>query len=117
MDNQTFWKTIKTYFSDKRSNSNRITFDSVLTNEKDIVKNDDNFFIKITKDLHLKPHKDSSLTDINEITTNFHNHISIKGINGGCCKEIINLNLKKFSANGSIPATVLKECRMCVHRS
>ena len=41
MDNQTFWKTIKTYFSDKRSNSNGITFDSVLTNEKDIVKNDE----------------------------------------------------------------------------
>ena len=113
----TFWKTIKTYFSDKTSNSNRITFESVLTNEKDIVKTMNNFFIKITEDLNLKPHKDSSLTDINEITTNFHNHMSIKGINGECCKEIINLNLKKSSVNGSIPATVLKECRMCVYRS
>ena len=41
MDNQTFWKTGKPYFSDKRSNSRRITLlenDSMLTDDKDIAK-------------------------------------------------------------------------------
>ena len=34
MDNQTFWKSVKPYFSDKGSNSRRIT----LLDDKDIVK-------------------------------------------------------------------------------
>ena len=41
MDNQTFWKTGKPYFSDKRSNSRQITLlenDSMLTDDKDIAK-------------------------------------------------------------------------------
>ena len=40
MDNQTFWKTVKPYFSDKGSNFNQITLlkiDSMLT-DKDIAK-------------------------------------------------------------------------------
>ena len=40
MDNQTFWKTVKPYFSDKGSNFNQITLlkiDSILT-DKDIAK-------------------------------------------------------------------------------
>ena len=72
MDNQTFWKTVKPYFSDKGSNSKRITLlenDSILTDDKDIAKTMNNFFINITKNLNLQPYKDSSLTDINEITS------------------------------------------------
>ena len=41
MDNQTFWKSVKPYFSDKGSNSRRITLlgnESILTDDKDIVK-------------------------------------------------------------------------------
>ena len=41
MTNQTFWKTVKPYFSDKRSNLRRITLlenDSILTDDKDIAK-------------------------------------------------------------------------------
>ena len=81
MDNQTFWKTIKPYMSHKGSNFRRITLlenYSVLTDDKDIAKTMSKFFIKITKNLNLKPHKDSSLTDINGISSNFNNHISIK---------------------------------------
>ena len=40
MDNQTFWKTVKPYFSDKGANFNQITLlkiDSILT-DKDIAK-------------------------------------------------------------------------------
>ena len=83
MDNQTFWKTVKPYFSDKGSNSRRITLlenDSILTDDKDIAKTMNIFFINITKNLNLKPHKDSTLIDINGITSNFDNHISIKKI-------------------------------------
>ena len=72
MDNQTFWKTVKPHFSDKGSNSKRITLlenDSILTDDKDIAKTMNNFFINITKNLNLQPYKDSSLTDINEITS------------------------------------------------
>ena len=68
VDNQTFWKTVKPYFSDKGSNSRRITLlenDSILTDDKDIAKNMNNFFINITKNLNLKPYKDSSITNIN----------------------------------------------------
>ena len=86
------------------------------------------FFINITKNLRLKPYKDSSLTDIKGITSNFDNHISIKKtkesfpniVSGNfnfqgvsredVKKEIINLNEKKYPTNGSIPATILKQC-------
>ena len=46
MDNQPFWKTLKPYFSDKGSNSRRITLlenDSILTEEKDIAKSMNSF--------------------------------------------------------------------------
>ena len=83
MDNQTFWRAVKPNFSDKGSNSGRITLlqnDSILTDDKDIAKTMNNFFINITKNMNLKPHKDSPLTDINGIISNFDNHISIKKI-------------------------------------
>ena len=72
-------------------------FIGILTDDKDIAKPINNFFIHITKYLNLKPCKDSSLADINEITSNYDNHISIKKI-----KESFpdiasrhNLNVKK----------------------
>ena len=46
MDNQTFWKTVKPYFSDKGSNSRRITLlknNSILTDDRDIAKTMNNF--------------------------------------------------------------------------
>ena len=79
-----------------------------------------NFSVNITSDLNLKPDKDSSLTNINGITSNFDNHMSIKKIKESfpnivsgdfnfqevsredVKKEIITLNVKKFSTNGSI---------------
>ena len=117
MDNQTYWKTVKAYFSDKGSNSRRITLlknDSILTDDKKIAKTMNRFFTNIIKNLNLKPHKDLSLTDINGITSNFDNHISIKKVKElfpnilpsnfnfrevswkDVKKEIINLNVKKI---------------------
>ena len=102
--------------------------DSILTDDKDISKTMNNFFINFTKNLNLKPCKESSLTNINGMTSNFDNHVSIKKIKKSfpnivpddfnfqevaredVKKEIINLNVKKSSTNGSIPATILKQC-------
>ena len=116
MDNQTFWKTVKVYFSDKGSNSRQITLlenDTKLTDDKDTAKTMIFFFINITKNVNLKPYKDSSLTNIEGIASNFENQISIKKIKESFSnivsgdfnfqevsredvkKEIIILNLKK----------------------
>ena len=68
MDNQTFWKLVKPNFSDKRLNSRRKTLlenNSILTDDKNIAKTINDFFINITKKLNLKPYEDPSLTDIN----------------------------------------------------
>ena len=65
MDNQTFRKTVKPYFSDKRSNSKRITLsenDSTLTDDKDIAKTMNNVFINIAKNLNLKNHTRTHLS-------------------------------------------------------
>ena len=43
--------------------------DLILTDDKDIAKTMNNFFINTTKSLNFKPCKDSSLTDINETLT------------------------------------------------
>ena len=57
-DNKLFWKNVKPYFSDKGSNSTKITLvgkDIIITDEKQIasIKNED--FVSITKKFCLKP--------------------------------------------------------------
>ena len=82
MDNQTFWKTVRPYFSDKGSSSRRMTLLEnylILTDDKGIAKTVNIYFVNI-KNVNLKPYKDSSLTDIYGITSNFDNHISMKKI-------------------------------------
>ena len=99
----------------------------MLTDSKAISKTMNNFFIRITKNLNLKLYKNSSLTDISDITSNFDNHIIIKKIKESflntvfrdfnfqeVCREdvknkIINLNVKKSSTNGYNPVTILKQ--------
>ena len=83
MDNQTFCKTVKRYFSDKGSNPRQINLlenDPILTDGKDIAKTMNNFFMIITKNLDSKPCKDSSPTNINEINSKLDNHRSTKKI-------------------------------------
>ena len=52
-----FWKNVKPYFSDKDSNSTKITLvgKDIITDEKEIasIKNED--FVSITKKFCLKP--------------------------------------------------------------
>ena len=86
------------------------------------------FFINTTKKLNLKTFKNSSDADINQITSIFKKHVSIRNIqehfpndelNGfnfsqvslkEVKSETLNLNLKNSVTEGSIPATILKQC-------
>ena len=86
--------------------------DSILTDDKDLLKTMNYYFINFTKNVNLKPCKDLSLTNINGIASKFDNHISIKRIKESfpniasrdfnfekvaredVKKEIINLNVK-----------------------
>ena len=85
------------------------------------------YFINTTKKLNLKPFKNSSNTDINQITSVFKNHLSIRKIQECFTNikandfnfrqvsfkevksEMSNLNMKKSSTKGSIPVTILKQ--------
>ena len=69
--------------SNKRSNSNKITLvenDAFITNDKVISRTINKFFINTSKKLNLKPFKNSSDTDINQITSVFKSHVSIRKI-------------------------------------
>ena len=86
-----------------------------------------NYFINITKHLNLKPHTASNTMDIEQITSAFNNHVSIKKIREvfpeissnnfeftkvteqSVKNEVLKLNTKKSSTSGSIPATILKQ--------
>ena len=70
-DNKKFWKTIKSYFSDKGYNQNKITIvekNSIITDEKKIATLRNAYFINITKNLDLKSSTLSNASDIDEIT-------------------------------------------------
>ena len=118
---KSFWKSVKRYFSNKRTNSDKITLvenDAIFTNDRVISKAINKFFINATKKLNLKPFKNSSDTDINQIPSVFQNHVSIREIQE-CFpnikasdfnfrhvslkevkSEILNLNIKKSSTEG-----------------
>ena len=74
---------LKPYFSNKESNSNRITLvenDAIITNDRVNSKTMNKCFINTTKKLNLKPLKSSSDIDIDQITSVFKNHVSITKI-------------------------------------
>ena len=129
-DNKSFWRTIKPYFNEKGSGSDKIASsvnDSVLTYEKEIANTMNNYFINITKHLNLKSHTASNTMYIEQITSAFNNHVSIKKIREvfpefssnnfeftkvteqSVKNEVLKLNTKKSSAIGYIPATILKQ--------
>ena len=78
-DNKLFWKNVKPYFSDKGSNSAKITLvekDKIITDEKQVANIMNEHFVSITKKLSLKP----SISSKNSNSDVFHAHISIKKI-------------------------------------
>ena len=78
-DNKLPWKNVKPYFSDKGSNSTKITLvekDIIIIDEKQIANIMNEHFISITKKLSLK----SSTLSKNFNSDVFHDHINIKRI-------------------------------------
>ena len=126
-DNQLFWKSVKPVFNDKGSNSSKIILveeNNIISDEEEIANIMNNYFINVTKTLNLKKQLGLGRSGVNE----FENHISIKMIhekypeilpesfkfqflsNKEVKKEIENLDTKKSSTYGSIPAAILKQC-------
>ena len=78
-DNTLFWKNVKPYYSDKGSNSTKITLvekNMIITDEKQIANIMNDHFFSITKKLSLKP----SISSKDSNSDIFHDHISIKNI-------------------------------------
>ena len=71
---------------------------SVLTSEKEIAKTINNYFINGTKHLNSKPHTASNTMDIEQITSAFNNHISIKKDMWGFSRNQFNLILNLQSS-------------------
>ena len=126
-ENKLFWKSVKPFFNDKGSNSSKITLveeNNFISDEEQIVNIMNNYFINVTKTLNLKKQVGLGRSGVNE----FENHISIKMIHekypeippesfkfqflshNEVKKEIENLDTKKSSTYGSIPAAILKQC-------
>ena len=122
-ENKLFWKNVKPYFSDKGSNSTKITLvekDMIITDEKKIANITIKHFISITKKLSLKP----SISPKDSNSYFFHDHTSIKKIKEiypelvpnsfkfePITKDLIKndiqkLNVKKSSTFGCIPVTI-----------
>ena len=125
-DNKLFWRIVKAYFSDKSSNSTKITLvekDIIITNEKQIANIMKDYFVIITKKLSLKPIISSKDLDL-DFSWSYH-HKKIKEIYPkiitNSCKfesvtkdnvkhEIRILNVKKFSTFSCIHVTSLNNC-------
>ena len=102
-DNKLFWKSVKPFFSDKTSNSSKITLleeNNIISDEEEIASIMNNYFINVTKTLNLKKQLGVGRSGINE----FENHISIKMIYEKY-QLVSNNAVKKSSTYGSIPAT------------
>ena len=122
-DNKTFWETVRPYFSDKDNKSSKITLlenDIVIADEKRVAELMNKYFINITKNLNLKAPIINTTDDIQSLTKNYDNHISIRKIVPDSFnfksvslddvkKEVLNLNPKKSSTSGTIPVTILKQ--------
>ena len=126
-DNEKFVKTIRPYFSDKGYNQTNITIvekDSIVTDEKKASLMN-NYFVNITKNLDLKTLALRNTSDIDKITKYFDDHISVCRIKEEILGEdnlsfnmvsidkvkkvVLNLNSKKSSTYGAIPASILKK--------
>ena len=129
-DNKLFWKSIKPFSSDKEPSSSKITLvqgNNIESNKEEIANIMNNYFINVTKTLNLNKHFSTSGGD----PSAFDSHFSIKMIyekypeiipesfnfklvsDDDVKKKMQNLNIKKSSTHGSIPANVLKQCVDC----
>ena len=78
-DNKLFWKNVKLYFSDRSSNSTKITLvekDEILIDEKKIANIMNEHFVSITKKLNLNPTISSKKSNSDV----FHDQVNMKKI-------------------------------------
>ena len=129
-ESRTFWKTVTPYFSKNQTTSNKLMLienDEILTEEKKLANTMNDFFLNITKNLEIKKYPNMKVFDFDTLKSIFENHDSIKKIKQfhtndsneifsfgevtveEVKKEILTLNNKKASTNGSIPVTILKQ--------
>ena len=69
-DNKAFWQTIKPYFNEKGSGSDKMALsgnESVLTSEKEIANTMNYYCINITKRLNVRPYTASNTMDREQI--------------------------------------------------
>ena len=79
LDNKLFWKSIKSFFSDKEPSTSKITLvegNNIVSNEEEIANVMNDYFINVTRTLNLKKHFSAS----NGNPSQFDSHISIKMI-------------------------------------
>ena len=121
--NKTFWKTVRPNFSDKDNKSSKITLvenNIVIADKKRVSELMNKYFINITKNLNLKAPIINTTDDIQSLTKNYDNHISIRKIVPDSFnfksvslddvkKEVLNLNPKKSSTSGTIPEQFLNK--------
>ena len=119
---------MKPFSNNEASNSGKNHFSgNAIISDKEIVITMNRFFTIINKKLDFELYKNSTLSDVDSFTCIFDNQINIKKIREyfpdigygdfhftgvsleGLKKETLNLNVKKPSANGSIPTKVLKQ--------
>ena len=82
-DNKTFWKTVRPYFSDKNNISSKITLlenNIVIVDEKRVAELMSKYFVNVTKNLNLEAPIINRTDDIQSLTENYENHISIRKI-------------------------------------
>ena len=87
-DSRKFWKTIRSFFSNKGLNSNKLMLkenNKLITVEKELATVMNTFFVNITESLDLKKDDDSLLNrinseNINDILEKRKNHPSVQKI-------------------------------------
>ena len=75
-DNKKFWKTIKSFFSNKGLNTNKlmlIEYNNLISEESVLANTMNQYFTNITKQLNIK--RSTQLKNLEDIINYFHNHI------------------------------------------
>ena len=127
-DNKKFWKTIKSFFSNKGLNTNNMMLveDNEIVRKEEIIANImNNYFTNTTTHLKLKPTKIDSKANLESIIDTFQNHEIVQRIKLAnfhsksslkfnsvieldVKKEILNLSSTKATRKGDIPAKIPK---------
>ena len=91
VDNKTFWKTIKPYFTDKCINNDNITLvenEETISENKEISETLNKFFSEVATNLNLPQYDDSTINVENienpvaRAVEKYKNHPSIRLIKG-----------------------------------